>query len=132
LWRISGNNLTTPSYLYGTMHVQDRRLFNFGDSLYTAIEKTQSFAIEINPDEMMDSLFKSLEKKDTTPFLKKILDEQEYKRVARQLEKKLKMPADKITLKKLAEEKRKQMYRYKRVDDMPTPMDMYLFTIARK
>lgn len=132
LWRISGKNLTQPSYLYGTMHVQDRRLFYFGDSLYHALEKAESFAIEVNPDEMMDSLFKSLREKDTSALLKKVLSEQEYKRVAKQLEKKLKIPADKITLKKLAEERRNFAYNFKRKDDMPTMMDMYLFTIAKK
>ena len=132
LWRITGKNLTSPSYLFGTMHVQDRRLFYFGDSLYSAIEKTQGFAMEINPDDMMDSLFKSMERKDTSAFIKKILDEAAYKRVAKALEKKLKMPADKITIKKLALEKKNWAYKFKRKDDMPTPMDLYLFTIARK
>jgi uncharacterized protein YbaP (TraB family) len=132
LWRITGKNQTSPSYLYGTMHVQDRRLFYFGDSLYNAIEKTQGFAMEINPNDMMDSLFKSLERKDTSAYIKKILDEASYKRVAKELEKKLKMPADKITLKKLAIEKKNWANKFKRKDDMPTSMDLYLFTIARR
>ncbi|HKO80940.1 MAG TPA: TraB/GumN family protein, partial [Chitinophagaceae bacterium] len=34
LWRISGNGLTRPSYLFGTIHLTDKRVFNFGDSLY--------------------------------------------------------------------------------------------------
>ena len=56
LWRITGKVLSHPSYLYGTMHVQDRRLFYFGDSLYSAIEKTESFAMEINPDGTLTKL----------------------------------------------------------------------------
>jgi len=52
LWRISGNGLGKPSYLYGTMHLTDKRLFNFGDSVYKAIEKSDGLAIEINPDEI--------------------------------------------------------------------------------
>src|SRR3954467_8832156 len=56
LWRISGNGLQKPSYLYGTMHLTDERLFNIGDSMYSAIERSEGFAIEINPD-------------DFTPFL---------------------------------------------------------------
>ncbi len=132
LWRISGNKLTRPSYLYGTMHLQDRRLFYFGDSLYNALEKTEGFAMEINPDEMMDSLFKSMERKDTSALLRKILSDAEFKRLAKKLEKKLNMPADKITVKKLAEEKRKLQKPTVKKDDMPTIMDLYLFSLAKK
>lgn len=49
LWRISGKGLQNPSYLYGTMHLFDRRLFYFGDSVYNSIEKTEGFAMELNP-----------------------------------------------------------------------------------
>lgn len=132
LWKISGKGLSQPSYLYGTMHVQDRRLFYFGDSLYSALERTEGFAIEVNPDEMMDSIFRSLGKKDTSALLKKILNEAEYKKIAKKLEKKLKVPADKITVKKLAEERKRLQKDVSRKDDMPTIMDLYLFSLARK
>src|ERR1700736_51659 len=52
LWRISGKGMQKPSYLYGTMHLSDKRLFRFDDSVYRAIEKTDGLAIEVNPDEM--------------------------------------------------------------------------------
>jgi uncharacterized protein YbaP (TraB family) len=132
LWRITGKNILKPSYLYGTMHVQDRRLFYFTDSLYNAIEKTEGFAMEIDPDEMLDSLYKSLEKKDTSALLKKLLTENEYKKIAKQLEKKLKIPADKITIKRLADEKKRWYNTIPKKDDMSTIMDLYLFSIARK
>jgi uncharacterized protein YbaP (TraB family) len=132
LWKISGKDLTQPSYLYGTMHLQDRRLFYFGDSLYAALEKAGGFAMEVNPDEMMDSIFNSLSKKDTSALLKKILDEAEYKKIAKKLEKKFNMPADKITTKRLADEKKKMNGAINKKDDMPTIMDLYLFSIARK
>lgn len=132
LWKISGKNLTSSSYLYGTMHLQDRRLFYFGDSLYAALERTDGFAMEINPDEMMDSLFRSLGKKDTSALLKKILNDAEYKKIAKKLEKKFKIPADKITTKRLAEERMKMSNVASKKDDMPTIMDLYLFSIARK
>jgi uncharacterized protein YbaP (TraB family) len=57
LWRISGNGLTKPSFLYGTMHLQDKRLFNFGDSLYQSLEKVEGFALEIDFKEYLDSMF---------------------------------------------------------------------------
>ncbi len=50
LWRITGNGLNKPSYLFGTMHVYDKRAFNFKDSLYAFLEQAEGFALEFNPD----------------------------------------------------------------------------------
>ncbi len=132
LWKISGKDLLNPSYLYGTMHLQDRRLFYFGDSLYAALQKAEGFAMEINPDEMVDSMFRSFSKEDTSALLKKVMGEAEYKKIAKKLEKKLNIPADKITLKRLADEKRKMSTVRDKKDDMSTVMDLYLFSIAKR
>ena len=59
LWRITGNGLDKPSYLFGTMHLQDKRLFNFGDSVYKGLESVEGFAIEIDFKEYLDSMFMS-------------------------------------------------------------------------
>ena len=48
LWRISGKGLTRPSYLYGTMHLMDKKVFQLGDSVYKAIEQTDGFAAELD------------------------------------------------------------------------------------
>jgi uncharacterized protein YbaP (TraB family) len=56
LWRISGKDLKKPSYLFGTMHLQDKRLFNLGDSFYHHFEKAEGFAIEVDFNEYMDSI----------------------------------------------------------------------------
>jgi uncharacterized protein YbaP (TraB family) len=50
LWRISGNGMTKPSFLFGTMHVNERRAFNFKDSLYQYLEQADAFAMEFHPD----------------------------------------------------------------------------------
>ncbi len=51
-WEISGNGLETSSYLYGTMHVQDQRVFNFKPGVMEAFELSQIYAMELNPDSM--------------------------------------------------------------------------------
>lgn len=56
LWKISGNGLQKDSYLYGSMHLQDKRLFHFPDSLYHFLEKADGFAMEVNINEMIDSM----------------------------------------------------------------------------
>ncbi len=48
LWRISGNNLDAPSYLYGTIHVKDKRAFEFKDSVLLAFEKCDITALEVD------------------------------------------------------------------------------------
>lgn len=50
LWRISGNGLKKPSFLFGTMHVNDKKVFNFTDSLYFFLDQTEAFASELNGD----------------------------------------------------------------------------------
>src|SRR6476619_398796 len=56
-WRISGNGLSKPSYLYGTMQLQDKRLFNFGDSVYQHLTDAEGFALEIDFHDLLDSMF---------------------------------------------------------------------------
>lgn len=48
LWEISGNQLKEKSYLYGTMHVQDERVFNFPNSFRQAFDSTKTFAMELD------------------------------------------------------------------------------------
>lgn len=57
LWRITGKGLSKPSYLYGTIHLQDRRLFQFSDSLYHFVETAEGFALEVDFNEFLDSVF---------------------------------------------------------------------------
>lgn len=132
LWRISGNGLEKPSYLYGTMHLYNRKLFYFGDSVYHSIEATDGFAIEVDPNDMLDSTFSKLFSADTTSLLREILDKEKYDSVSDQLEKKFSMPANKITRRKLLEERENWYFKFRQKDDMKTFMDMYLYDIARK
>src|SRR3954468_1649078 len=49
-WEISGNGLSKPSYLFGTMHVSNKMVFHLSDSFYNAIKNTDAVALELNPD----------------------------------------------------------------------------------
>ncbi len=48
LWEISGNGLTEKSYLYGSFHTNDRRVFNLADSVYVAMSNTDAVATEVD------------------------------------------------------------------------------------
>jgi uncharacterized protein YbaP (TraB family) len=50
LWEITGNGLTKPSYLFGTMHVSSKLVFHLSDSFYYAIKSVDAVALELNPE----------------------------------------------------------------------------------
>jgi len=59
LWRISGNGLKQPSYLYGTMHVSARVAFNLTDSFFVALDRSQVVATELDPDTWLAEMLTS-------------------------------------------------------------------------
>ena len=46
LWEISGNGLKKKSFLFGSLHSNDKRLFRFSDSTYVALEKAEAIVLE--------------------------------------------------------------------------------------
>jgi uncharacterized protein YbaP (TraB family) len=50
LWQITGNGLTRPSYLFGTMHVSSKLAFHLRDSFYYALKNVDAVALELNPE----------------------------------------------------------------------------------
>lgn len=47
LWEISGNGAKT-SYLFGTMHTNDKRAYNLSDSTYFALNKAEVISLEVD------------------------------------------------------------------------------------
>jgi uncharacterized protein YbaP (TraB family) len=132
LWRISGKGLKQPSYLYGTMHLTDKRLFNLGDSVYRSIERTDGLAIEVNPDEMGAYYINKVIDEAEGAKLHEILSEKDFKRYSSALAKKFKKPAAEITTKDIVAEKNKWMAQYLEKGEMATFLDAYLYNIARR
>ena len=133
LWRISGNGLQKSSYLYGTMHLTDDRIFNIGDSMYTAIEKSEGFAIEINPDDFTPFLIDETKKSIlSNQYLKDIMSEQDFKKYGKALAKKFNKNEDAITTADVLEEKNKWIGESYRTGKMQTFLDAYLFDVARR
>lgn len=133
LWKISGNGLTRPSYLYGTMHLTDERIFELGDSLYNAIEQTDGFAMEVNPEEMTSLVVDELNKKlNDGRLLKNMIEEEKFKQYKTALSKKFNKPADEITSQDILKEKNKWIEESYRDGKMSTALDAYLYDIARR
>jgi uncharacterized protein len=51
IWKITGNGLQQPSYLYGTMHTTDKRIVKMSDSSLKYFNQAQAYAMELDPKE---------------------------------------------------------------------------------
>lgn len=93
LWKISGNGLQQPSYLYGTIHIKDKRVFAFSNAVKKAFSETSLLAVEIVPDStaQMDLLSKIM--LDSGQTLESLLSPEDYKLVQNALQEKLGMQA---------------------------------------
>jgi uncharacterized protein YbaP (TraB family) len=84
LWKISGNGLLKPCYLYGTVHSFEKRAFRFAKLAEQYIAKCDVFGMEINMETMHAKGIFGLMKyirmpKDTS--LRMLLDTEEYAKV---------------------------------------------------
>ncbi len=57
LWEITGQDLSSPSYLFGSMHVRNKAVFEFPDSLLIALQTCEVFANEVHLDSAMQQVF---------------------------------------------------------------------------
>ena len=82
LWEISGNHLSQPSYLFGTMHLLCAADAQLSDSLRRAIADVKQVYFEIDLDNMMETLgaLRYLNMNNNTK-LSDLLTEEEYERV---------------------------------------------------
>jgi len=56
LWKISGNGLKKPSYLYGTMHVSNRVAYYLSEQFFTALKSVDVVGLETNPGEWLKNM----------------------------------------------------------------------------
>ncbi len=135
LWRISSPKLKQSSYLYGTMHLQDKRLFHFTDSLYESIAAVEGFAGELDMNDMneliTDWIKNEAAEEQEQVLLKDISTAAQKKRYKAALEKRFKKKFELITLKELEDEGDEWSHSLRREDDMPTFVDAFLFGMAR-
>lgn len=133
LWRISGKGLQKPSYVFGTMHLKDKRIFNFGDSVYAAIQQTEGFANEVDFNEIvgyyLNQLFDQIE---NDRAINEIMSEEEIKKNEDALFKRFKKSARSIRSRDIAKEKNKWLSESMQKGEMETFIDAYLLNLARR
>ena len=83
LWQITGNHLTKPSYLFGTMHLLCAEDAQLSDSLRFVIANVKQVYFEINLGNMMEiaGAMRFMNMNNNTK-LSDLLTEDEYKRIA--------------------------------------------------
>ena len=120
--------------MFGTLHLNDKRLFRFDDSVYAAVEHTAGFANEVDMNEIAAYYInKTIDELGTDEIkLKDVLSEQELKDMAKPLAKRFNKKAEDITTRDILKEKNKWMSDYFNKGEMPTFVDAYLFDIARR
>ncbi len=131
LWEITGKGLKEPSYLFGTIHIGNPKVFNFTDSMQMYWSKCDVFAGEINllNINVMDLMPKLYMPGDTT--LAQLLDSARYQTVKKAIMSKLgffAMFADRIKpiyLTSLFADAENQ------ASTQNPPLDMYLQTQSR-
>ena len=82
LWKITGKNLSKPSYLFGTIHLLCADDIEISPNLQLAIKETDKVYLELDMDnifEMMQAVQKMKMRNDTT--LSDLLSDSDYKKV---------------------------------------------------
>jgi uncharacterized protein YbaP (TraB family) len=131
LWEISGNGLSAPSYLYGTMHVRDARVFDFADSVLIDFRRCQVLAEEMMLDSVTYWLFNHLDKGDSACDLRSRLTARQYQELDSSMQSRWS-----VSLDRYPHAKPWMLYtlnsRPARLhNDEPTFLDAYLLHIAK-
>ncbi|QHS62899.1 TraB/GumN family protein [Chitinophaga agri] len=102
LWRIEGSGINTPSYLFGTMHLTERRVFEFSDSVLLALRSADAFAMEVDMDSAMAYMLSpGGPLQDTVNYMRRLLTVAEYRFVDSLVKKKAGVSIDQLNLKRL-------------------------------
>jgi len=68
LWKITGNGLKKPSYLYGTMHVSNRVAYHLSEQFFDALKSVDVVGLETNPGEWLQNMEKTGELSQINQF----------------------------------------------------------------
>jgi len=130
-WEISGNGLSEPSYLYGTMHSQDNRVFQFKEGVLDAFNSSKTYAMELNIDSVNQLELMSKLIMDSTYSLKTLLTEEEYKLVEKFFRDSLNQPL--FMFEKMQPMFTTQMVSMRDLQTQQTDaLDIYFFKEAKK
>ena len=130
LWEVSGNGLSSPSYLFGTIHLMDDRIFSFDSTIYQKINACEALSGELDFQETnIPASMNDFFMKDTS--LQDLYTKEEYKKVHNYL-------VDNLGILSFTTDTMKPIYTMSLISLMETqmdqaePLDMYLQRYARE
>ena len=131
LWKLSGNGLTRPSYIFGTIHLSDPRMFILGDSLLAAISSSEGFANEVDLNQVNPMITEMITREiSKAPLLKEMVSKKTFEEYGPALAKKFKKPAQEITSMDILKEKNSWVDEGLNGVKMQTFLDAYLTGLA--
>lgn len=130
LWKITGNGLQQPAWIYGTMHVRDSRVFHLPAGWEDKLTTSGRLLLELNPTEQADPV-RMMEwmsaPEDST--LEQLLTEEKSQKLKRYVEDSLHLPWQMVNRLKpfflFAMVQESQM-----AQDMPVALDLWLARVA--
>ncbi|MGM9478398.1 TraB/GumN family protein [Pedobacter sp. GSP4] len=131
LWKISGKGLAKPSYLFGSMHVKDKRAFNFSDSVMKAIAASDGFVLEVHPDSLIRSIFDSAVQKDNKRKITNLITAEQTAELIKRFEAQNGYTPDSALLDNPVLVASLMKHKEAKKDDMQTFVDAYLYGMAR-
>ena len=81
LWEIKSPTSEKKSYLFGTAHLKDPRVFDFSDAMIPAIVQSEAFALEVHPDSVTGAISEYLIKRENSDFYRDVLTKEEYEQL---------------------------------------------------
>lgn len=135
LWEISGNGLTKPSYLYGTMHVSKKVAFHLTEAFFEGLKNTDVVALETNPETWLSEIMSEGSSLLNTNYFRSFYGENSnfYEKAFS-----FKMPGNKfikLQISREPENVNSLLYRYNGYSgnfEEYTYLDLFIFQSARK
>lgn len=129
LWEISGNGLAQKSFLYGTIHIQMKEVFQYDDVVQQVFDYCDAYAMEVLMDEIdLMEVSSAMMMKDTT--LQDLMTEEEYVRLEAEFKEKTGMALGLMSTTKPFFVSA-QMALMSLPKDMPDALDLHLLKMAR-
>jgi|GEM_PF-3705714 len=131
LWEITKDGTPTKSYLYGTIHLKDKDLFQFPDQLVPALKSVEAFAMEVHPDSVDYEIFNELISPDYKKEIKDLLSKEQLEKLDSELELLNSKPLDSLDVFNFEIIEGLLYRQLVKDDDVDYIMDNFLYELAK-
>lgn len=130
LWEISGNGLQKSSYLFGTIHITNKQVFDLPDSVLPKLTQSDVVAMELNLDSVSNFMLTNMNFTKSYKRLNQLLNQKELNHLKKVYKEKFNedLDVDDKTAWDVYKKDEEQNFKNK---DMSTFLDAYLFGIGK-